>query len=164
MRLLDRAQIVAGFVPVDMQTAANNGDWVSLKNYNHATIVLFKAAGTAGDDPTITVQQATDVAGTGAKGLNFTRVFTKQGAQTGIGTFTEVTQSAASTYTHTDGAENQALWVIEIDGPDLDVNGGFDCIRANVADVGGNAQLGCLLYILTEPRYGQSTMPSAIVD
>jgi hypothetical protein len=164
-RLLDRAQIVEGFAPVDLQAAANDGDWVSLKNYNHVTVIFHKKAGTAGDDPTLTLEQATAVAGTSAKGLNFTRIFTKQGAAlNAVGTFTEVTQTAASTYTDATSAEVAAIWVVEIDAQDLDVNGGFDCVRARVADVGGNAQLGSLLYILTEARFGASPMPSAIID
>jgi hypothetical protein len=164
MRLIEQMQIVAGVIPVDLQTAANDGDWVSLKNYNHLTVVFFKAIGTAGDDPTLTLEQATAVAGTGAKALTFTTIHVKQGTQTGIGTFTKVTQAAAATYTHTDAAENQAIWVVEFDAPDLDVENGFDCVRARVADVGGNAQLGCILYLLSEPRYSQAILPSAIVD
>jgi hypothetical protein len=164
MRLIEQMQIVAGFGPVDMQTAANDGDWVSLKNYNHVAVVLFKAAGTAGDDPTLTLEQATGVAGTGAKALTFTTIHTKQGTLTSVGTFTKVTQAAAATYTDATSAEVAAIWVVEFDAQDLDVEGGFDCIRARVADVGGNAQLGCLFYLLSEPRYSQAILPSAIID
>ena len=60
---VQNSQIVSGFVPVDMQDGANTGDWVSVENFNHVAIVLFKAAGTAGDDPTLTCLQATDNAG-----------------------------------------------------------------------------------------------------
>jgi hypothetical protein len=162
-RLPEFAQIIAGFVPVDMSSAANNGDWVSLKNYDHCSIVLFKAIGTAGDDPTITVKQAQDVSGTGAKALTFTTLYSKQGTQTSIGTWTLVTQSAANTYSNDTSAENQAIWVIDIRCDELDTDNGFDCIQASVADVGTNAQLGCMLYFLYGARYGGS-MPSAIID
>jgi hypothetical protein len=156
--------IVGGFVPVDMQTAANTGDYVSLKNYNRCVIVLFKAAGTNGDDPTITLTQATDVAGTSVKNLStITKIYTKQGTLTGVGTWTVVTQAAAATYTDTDSAENQAIWAIEVKAEDLDVSNGFDCLKAAVADVGGNAQLGCMFYIMCEPRYA-GPLPSAIID
>lgn len=165
MRWLEKMQICAGFNPVDLQTGANNGDWVSLKNYNHLAVVLYKAAGTAGDDPTLTLQQATDVSGTGAKALNFTRIDTKQGASLfAIGTFTKVTQAAGNTYTDDTSAEVQAIWVVEIDAQDLDRDNGFDCVRATVADVGGNAQLGCLFYLLFEARYAGEPAVSAIVD
>src|SRR4051794_19453571 len=91
---VEEAQIVMGIVPVDSQTGANTGDYVSLKNFERCTIVLIKAAGVAGDDPVITVTQAQDVSGTGVKALNITRVDSKVGVQTGIGTFTANTQAA----------------------------------------------------------------------
>jgi len=165
MRLVEDSQIVSGFLPVDLQTAANTGDWVSLKLYNHLAVVFFKNAGTAGDDPTITIEQATAVAGTGNKALTFTTIHTKQDTVlTAVGTFTEVTQAAANTYTDATSAEDAAIWVIEFDGADLDSAAGFDCVQASVADVGGNAQVGALLYILSEPRYAGAVPPSAIVD
>ena len=37
--LVEQMNIVSGFLPVDMQTGANSGDWVSLKHYNHCAIV-----------------------------------------------------------------------------------------------------------------------------
>ncbi len=49
---------------------------------------------------------------------------------------------------------------------DLDVDNDFDCIRATIADVGAAAQPEDLLYILSEPRFGDApeNMLSAIVD
>jgi hypothetical protein len=162
--LVEATQIVAGIIPVDMSAAANNGDWVSLKNYDRCSIVVFKAAGTAGDDPVLTVRQAQDVSGTGAKALNFTRIDAKVGAQTGIGVFTTVTQAAANTYTDAASAEAQAIFVIEFQAADLDVQNGFDCLQVQIPDIGANAQLGCALYILRNPRYAGAALPSAIVD
>ena len=163
MRLIESLQIVSGFAPVDMQTGANTGDWVSLANYNHVAAVLFKAIGTAGDDPTITCQQATDNAGTGAKALNFTTLHVKQGADlTAIGQFTKITQASANTYTEATSAEAQAIWVVEFDAQDLDVANGFDHFRVTVADIGANAQLGCLLYLLSEPRFHEALLQSAL--
>ena len=150
---VQNSQIVSGFVPVDMQDGANTGDWVSVENFNHVAIVLFKAAGTAGDDPTLTCLQATDNAGTSSKALNFTRIYVKQGTLASVANFTLVTQTAANTYTATEAAEEQAIWVVEFDADDLDVSSGFDHVSASVGDVGSNAQLGGCLYLATEPRY-----------
>lgn len=163
--LVEEAQIVAAIIPVDSQTGANNGDYVSLKNYGRCTILVYKAAGVAGDDPVLTVTQAQDVAGTGVKALNFTRIDAKVGTQTGIGTFTTVSQTAANTYTDTVSAEAQALFAIEFKSEDLDVNNGFDCLKIAVPDTGaGGAQLLCALYVLREPRFGAVPLPSAIID
>lgn len=164
MKLLaEELQIAAGFVPVDLAGAAGGaGDWVSLKHYRHVAIVVLKAAGAAAEDPIVTITQATDVSGTGAKALNFTRVDRKRGADLfAIGQFTKVTQAAANTY-NGDSGDVQELFVIEFNAEDLDADGGFDCVRAAIADVGTTAQLGAMLYILTGPRY--TPPPSAIVD
>jgi hypothetical protein len=164
MNLLDRLQICAGVVPVNLATGANDGDWVSLKNYNHLVVIAFAGAGGAGEPPTLTMEQATAVAGTGAKALTFTKVNVKNGADlTAIGQFTEVTQAAAATYALAAG-DTQKIVVVEFDAQDLDVANGFDCVRARIADVGSTSQIGMILYLLSEPRYAGKPLPSAIVD
>lgn len=165
-KFLENNQVVTGFVPVDMQGGANDGDWVNLALFDHCTIFLFKAAGTAGDDPTLTLMQATDVTGAGGKPLSqIDRVFVKQGTQTAIGQFTEVDQALANTYTDTTSAEAQALWAVEIDAEMLDAENGFTCLKGSVADIGSNPQLGCMFYVLSGPRRAGkvANMPSAIV-
>lgn len=162
--LVEQMQIVPAFGPVDLQSAANNGDWVSMKNHERCTIVFFKAAGTAGDDPILTVRQATDVSGTGAKALNFTRIDQKTGTLASVGQFTTVTQAAANTYTDATHAEVAALYVIDIKAEDLDVDGGFDCVQFQVPDVGTNAQLGAALYLLWPARHAPQPLPSTIAD
>jgi len=161
MKLVENAQIVSAIVPVDLQSA-QDGDWVSLKDYNHVTIIFHKAAGTAGDDPTVRMQQATDNAGTGAKDLSYTEYWIKQGTLTAVGQFTKNTQAAASTALNSTSAESQVLFVIEIDADMLDVDNGFDHVRFRVDDVGTNTQLGSAIYLLSQPRYAQATPPSAL--
>jgi hypothetical protein len=155
---LEHNQLVEGWPIVDLQTGANTGDWVSLKNYHHVAIVFISAVGTAGDDPTLTVLQASDVAGTGSKALTFTTIYRKQAATSlaSTGTWTATTQSAANTYTNDTSAEQDLIWVVEFDSDQLDVDNGFNCVSATVADIGTHAQLGYLLYILSEPRYPAS--------
>ena len=167
MRLIDETQIVSGFVPVDTQSGANVGDVVSLKNYNRLTVIFFKAAGVANDDPVLTVEQGTDVAFGTAKNLaTIDEYWKKEGTLTAIGEFTRVTQSAAATVTlSATSAESQGLYVFEIDAADLDNANGYDCVRVTVADTGAaGAQLGAMLYILSGPRHAAETMPSAIID
>ena len=172
--ILEKLQIAQGFLPVDMSAGANAGDWVSLKNYGRVAIVLFKEPGTAGNDPTITLQQATDVSSTGAKALNITRVDKKQAASDllAVGQFTKSTADdpetndtfSTNTWTNTDLAEQAAIIVIDVKAEDLDIDNGFDCVRVTIADVGTTGQLGALLYLLHEPRFATDPLPSAIAD
>lgn len=159
--------IVPGILPLDLQTA-RNGDYVSLKGWKSVDIVFFKGAGTAADDPTLTLRQATAVAGTSVKDLAvITTVYKKQGTLTGVGTWTKVTQTAAATFVG-DGtsAEEEGLYVIHVEADELDVDNGFDCIVANIGDTGTNAQLGAVLYVLNGPRYGAApeSLVSSIAD
>lgn len=169
-------QIAQGFLPVAMNTAANNGDWVSMKGYGRMAIVFFKAVGAAGDDPTITVKQATNVSGAGAKAIAFTEVRKKQAATNllAVDQFTKSTtaspatndtfNTAAGTWTNSDLAEQAAIIVIDIKIDDLDINGGFSCVQVSIGDVGTNAQLGCALYFGHEPRRPVDVLDSMIVD
>ena len=157
----EQFQVVSGFVPVDMSAAANNGDWVNMENYGRCTILLFKAAGTAGQDPVITVNQATTNAGGSSKALNFSVIHEKVGTLTSVGQYTMVDQSAANTYENLASAESQGIFLIDIQAEDLDSDNDFKFIQASVPDVGAAAQLGCLLYLLSFPRYG-GVLPSAL--
>lgn len=163
--LVEDHQIVMGIVPVDSQTGANTGDYVSMKGYDRCTVLVIKDAGVAGDDPVITLTQAQDVSGTGVKDLDFTRIDEKVGAQTGVGTFTKVTQAAGNTYTNAASAEAQAIFAIEFKGEDLDVNNGFDCLKVAVPDTGvGGAQLLTAIYILRGAKFAGAVASSAIID
>jgi hypothetical protein len=172
----EKNQIAQGFLPVLMNTAANAGDWVSMKEFGRMAIVVFKAVGTAGDDPTIAVKQATDVSGTSSKALAFTEVRKKQAATNllAVGQFTKSTSASPAsndtfnttlgTWTNSDLAEQAAIIVIDIKAEDLDVANGFDCIQVSIADVGTNAQLGSALYFGHEPRYSKDALDSMIAD
>jgi hypothetical protein len=66
-------QIVPAVWPVDFNTAANPGDYVSMKNYKKCLVSIMQntAAGTAA----VTLVQARNVAATGAKALAFNRYY-----------------------------------------------------------------------------------------
>lgn len=148
---LERFDIVEGFPAVDLSTGANTGDWVAAKNAKRIVIAFISGVGTAGDDPTLTVQQAVNNAGGSVKALNFTVIYRKQAATSLASTtqWTKTTQTAANTYTEATAAEQALIWVVEIDPVvDLDVANSFDYLRATVADVGANAQPGYLLYVV----------------
>ena len=74
------------------------------------------------------------------------------------------TQAAANTFALTSDAALQAIAVIDVKAEDLDIDNGFDCLQANVADVGTNSQIGCILYFLHEPRDQVAPLASAIID
>lgn len=161
-RFLQTHDIVEAWPAVDLQTGANTGDWVSLKHAEGCLIFFTSGVGTAADDPTVTVNQATSNAGAGTKALNFTVIMRKQAATnlSSTGTFTRTTQAAGNTYTNATSAEQSCMWCIDIEDSELDAANGFDHVQLTVADVGGNAQPGYACYILYGCRYQQATIPS----
>ena len=169
---LERNQIASVGLPVDLSVASGSvvtGDWINV-SYCHRFAVLFhKNIGTAGDDPTLTIQQATDSAGTGAKALNFTKIYRRETATAGglktaagLGQWTITTQTAANTYTNLTSAESELMWVVDFQDAMLDVDGGFKFVNATVADVGTNAQLGGVLMFLYDIR--DATVASSMAD
>lgn len=151
--ILERFQIVEGFPAVNLATAANNGDYISLKHALRVAIVFTSGVGTAGEDPTLTLQQATDVSGTGAKALNIpsASAFKKQAATSlaAVAAWTAAGSNVSTnTFTNDTSAEESALWVVELRPDELDIDNGFDCIRATVADVGASNQPGYLFYLV----------------
>jgi hypothetical protein len=158
MKLVENFCIEAGAVPLDTTGAAVTGDYVSMKDYRHLTIIIQQGAW-AGGTPAVTLKQATAVAGTGEKALSFSKRWTKV-ALTGT-TFTE---TAVTSDTFNLPATANTMNVLEIDAEDLDVANGFDCVRLGIATPGANADLISATYILSEPRYAQALLPDPKVD
>lgn len=173
-RLMERINIVSAFPPSDINSDAT-GDWVSLKNYDGCIVMFHKVAGTAGDDPSIRLQQATAVAGTGAKALNFRHIYHKIGATAldAIGTFTRIDLTTAtddldlvsvnSVDLLTDVGET--IICVDVRASDLDVSGGFDCINLLIeGDDIAQSTYAAAYYILYNSRDSGPTPPSAIAD
>ena len=160
----EQVQIVPAFLPVNMMTAANTGDFVSLENYEKVSIVFIKALGTDGDDPTLTIQEADNVAGDNNTNLVvIDKIYVKQAATdlTSTGTFTVRTQTKAATFVgDATSAQEAGLYVIDVYASDL--SDGKTTINASIGDIGTNAQIGCVLYFLWPARYGEQTLLSAI--
>jgi hypothetical protein len=171
LSLLEQVQIVSGFAPI-ATTTARTGDVVSLKNYRRCLVLFHKGIGSAGEDPTLTLLQGTDVAFGTNKALDFSTVYVKQDPTSlgDVGQWTKVTRTvtpgSTNTYTDATTGEQAVLWAIDIKAEDLDIAGGYDCIRASLGDTGSLASLGALEYFLYDPVQisAPESMPSAIID
>lgn len=155
MEALGRSfDVSIGTAPVDLSSAAVTGKRVSLRNAGGCTILVIKGAGTAADDPTFTLKQHTAASGgTSANLAIIDHYYLKsEDSLDGDETWTKVTQSAAATIADPGGAgtsaESQQLIAIEVDGRSL--SDGYDYISLDVADVGSNAQLGAVVYLLRD--------------
>ena len=152
--LLGTYDIVNVIAPVDLATAANQGKRVLIAHSAWCTLVIHKAAGTAGQDPTIDVQQADAASGGTEKDLDVVAYYYLKSEATldGDEAWVKETQTAASEIADPGGdgtsAESEQIIVIEIDPASMDIANGFKWITIDIPDPGAAAQLGACLAIL----------------
>lgn len=163
--------IVAGDANADL-----TGDWINLENAGRAYLLLIKPAGTAGDDLSIHLQQASDAAGTGAKDLNFSKLWYKKAAAasndfTAVGQWTavELTTPTADldlvSVNSVDLATDTvgAVILVEVRPESLDVNGGFKFVNNIIeGDDIGNALIVNQFWILKDCSYPQAIPLTAL--
>jgi hypothetical protein len=157
MILNQEAKIVEAIAPIDTTGAAQTANHVSLKGYDHCTVIINTGAW-AGGTSAVTVQQSTVVAGTDDKALTFTTYYTNDGA-----TATDtLTATACSSTFNLDTAN--AMYIIEIPAASLDTDNNFACIELNTASPGANADLISATYILSKGRYKSDAAPTGLTD
>ena len=156
--LVEMFKLVTGIAPIVPSTTTP--DYVSLKNYQHFTAIITVKNATTVTGSAITLKQATAVAGTGEKALAFTSMWGN--VDTGASDTLVKTAVTSNTFTTDDTNSKDLKYVVEVDASQLDVAGGFDCIRVGTDDA--TAATLNVEYLLSNARYAQATPPSAIVD
>lgn len=126
--------------------------YVSLKSYARCQIVIVIADGTTVTGSTITLKQATAVAGTSEKALAFTRML----ANTDYAASKTMTETAVTSNTFTTQTTNSkdSVYIIDVLASDLDVANGFDCIRVDcTGHAATNPRGAVVIYNLYGARY-----------
>ena len=160
IRLTDAVKVVTGCAPAALTSTAGDGDYVSLKNYSKLTIVLSVLNATTVTGGTITLKQATAVAGTSEKALAFDKMW----ANTDTDASDTLTETAVTSNTFTTDTTNskKLLYVMEVDAADLDVANGFDCVR--IDSTGMASAVGSVMYYLSGARNRSPIAKAAITD
>src|SRR5262245_31322367 len=147
---VENQKAIYGSEPKNYTGATGNLDYVSLKNYDRAACVIQTGAW-AGGTAAVTLTQAQDVSGTGAKGLSFANQWTYQ--STGF-TIDALTKTAVSSDTFNLATAN-TVHVIEVEAADLDMANAFDCFRVSIASPGANADFYDVMIYLYASSYTQ---------
>jgi hypothetical protein len=151
-RLDEQVNTVVAAAGLLLTSTLGDTTYVSLKNYAKCRIIISIADGTTVTGSTITLKQATAVAGTGEKALGFTRML----ANVDYAASKTMTETAvvANTFTTQVVNSKDSLYIIDIDASDLDVAGGYDCLRVDGTGHAATASRGCVvLYELYGARY-----------
>lgn len=162
------------FIPDVINGDANSdvtGDWINVENCERAYLLLIKPAGTAGDDLSIVINQATTAAGGSSKAVTFYRLWHKVGTMTAVGQWTKVELASGSSdldLVSVDGTDiasdsSAAVVVVEvIIEQHVDCNGGFKFLQATYeGDDIGNALLINSHWML-QKREGKQVHESAL--
>ncbi len=112
-----------------LTTTVGDCVYVSLKNYRKARVCIEILNGTTVTGTTVTLKQATAVAGTSEKALAYTRML----ANTDVAAGMAMTETAVTSSTFTSDTTNskRLCYIIDVDAGALDVANGFDCFRVD---------------------------------
>lgn len=154
-RLSEQCQIIqATTLGSDWTGAA----WVSLKGYRYIAIIADALSTGAVTGGVVTLNQATAVAGTGAKALAFTRMV----SNTDVAASQALVETAvvSNTFTISPTTGKRTRYIMEIDSSTLDVANAFDCIKF-VSTALVNAT-GSVTYILYGERYSGTSIDATV--
>jgi hypothetical protein len=137
--------------------AGRSSAFLSLKNAIKAWIVVFVDQGNAATIA-LTPNQASAVAGTGAKVIANARIWTKLDQASA-----DFAQAAEAANFTTDAAVKNKWVVFEIDPTKvLDVANDFDCVRITTG--ASNAANITSAFLLVQNRHSGATVPSPLAD
>lgn len=149
MRLLQRQKVVHHIPSVDLFSNPQAGAFCTMKHYQHVTFLLNFGVGAA-STPAITVEQALNVNGNGAKAVAFDEAWKQTSTLTGDQD--DLWQRMVVSNNTFNGAANQ-LYGIEIRQDMLDIANDFDCVRLTVKGTNvGALRFGCIA-IFSHGRY-----------
>jgi hypothetical protein len=158
MKILERIKPVMGTDVVDLDAGALTGRWISLAKYRRVLAMVIFGDGTAGNDVTLTLQEATSDAGAGAQNLAKLQTGNIYGCTAatfaGMGkdeATRKITQGTASqTFTEANNGGLVGWYALELDESML--SSGFTHVNVSIADPGA-AKLGVLMYFAADPSY-----------
>jgi len=136
----------------DVNRAAKTGRWVSLEQWDSATFVVGLPE-VASQGLTVSVMQARDAAGSGAKavtGLTFLRSTAPSGDTDSVG---DDVAAATGDDSGAGTAGRATVVSVEVTADQLDVSGGFSRVAVRTARAANTAATGAAFVVLRGARF-----------
>lgn len=156
----DRNQLCVVTLPdADFCPGTSYSDVVSLKNYNHVTFYYIKAAQDGTTYSTLTVEACTTAAAAAVDAIAFRY---KKVADITLTTGSDVPGALTDATTAGIACANTAnnVVIIEVDAAAL--TDGYPYCRLKMVETGDNPTDGCVIAILSEPRFASDVPISAL--
>ncbi len=152
-RLVEKFHFVTGLS--NLLPSTTTPAYVSMRGWNHLTVVITVRNVTTVTGSAITLKQATDIANAGSD--EKTLAFDTMWANIDTAASDVLVKTAVTSNTFTTDTTNSKLlkYIIEVDAESLDVDGGFDCVRAGTGNAVANVVN--IEYILSGQRFGGQT-------
>jgi len=153
-----------GIVPVqipvvDNFNAGDTGDSINMAKYNHLTLIMIGNADCAGTPTLICYAGLTD-GGTDAS-VTFNYRYSTDEAET-HGADVLDTWATSAILTLTEASIQSGMLIVEISASDLLIAGvQYQYVTPVISAAGSDGEYA-IIGILSEPRYAQSVMPTAI--
>lgn len=155
MIFTENHHLVKGLDPVaDAFAGTVYSDIVNMKNFGHATFIIYKGVGATGTS-TITVEASDDASGSNVTAIPFRYRAITSGDT--AGTLTDATTAGFATT-----AGSSQLYAIEVDAQAM-ADTGYGYLRLKAVEVVDSPVLGGIAIVLSEPRYASKSIATAIV-
>ncbi len=151
-RLDEQVKPIVAAMGLLLTSTLGDTTYISLKNFARCCIIITIADGTTVTGSTITLKQATAIAGTSEKALAFTRML----ANVDYAASKTMVETAVTANTFDTQAVNSkdSVYILDVDAASLDTANGFDCIRVDGTAHAATASRGCtVIYIPYGARY-----------
>lgn len=146
MRIAENCSIISA-PPVDINGSGISSNYINMAKGKDLSIII--SAGVMGAAAAVTLQQATDNAGTSAKALTYIGSYRTQYSAT-VASQVDVPAYTAGALTIAATGDN-SVYIIEVDANSLDINNDFTHVKVVVADPEVASVVGVNM-VLTEKR------------
>lgn len=160
-RFVDRIAFVHAFKEAVPSSA--NPTSVSLKGYDHVSVLVSFKNATKVTGSAIGLQQATAVSGANAKTLAFTQVFAR--VDDSVSCLLTATPAVFNSFTTDATNSKNGFYLIEVDAAMLDNANAFDCMQVTIGNAVA-ATIGAHYWLGVTPRFGGcwDSMMNPLVD
>lgn len=155
-------KVVNAVIPVEDAWASNTtSDIINMENYNKCTFIIATGASAANTDGVITVNAGTTTPAT-AIAFNYRTQIAAAVPDAGSDVPSALTAAAAAGFAMT-ASKAGGVYIIEVDAAVVAAAGtDYDHVSCTVTEDTAGAQTGCIIAILSEPRYPQAILATAI--
>lgn len=160
----EKNKVVNVVDPVDTLGATKTSDIVNLENYNKCTFLVITGASSANSDDTLTVLAGeSNSSCTTAIAFKYRTQIAAATPNTGSDVPSALTDATTSGFAMT-ASKKGGVYIIEVDAAVVAAAGtNFDhCALKLTESTGNGAFLGTVVAILSEPRYPQAILATAI--